>query len=154
MLKRLISPFSKLLIRGCVSLKNSAASAMLDCPPERRYASRQRKRVFTLAKPTDPEALLPGLLQGPVNADRLAFVHRDRIQHERRGDRLVGAIAGQITPQAISGGLVIVYDVSVVENLHSQGKELCTFGTPGIVQVSDDRELIAFSLAARVIGLV
>ena len=81
-------------------------------------------------------------------------MHRDRIQHERRGDRLVGAIAGQITAQAISGGLVIVYDVSVVENLHSQGKELCTFGTPGIVQVSDDRELIAFGLAARVIKLV
>jgi len=95
-----------------------------------------------------------GLVQGPANSDRLAFVHRDRIQHERRGDRLVGAIAGQITPQAISGGLVIVYDVSVVEYLHSQGKELCTFGTPGIVQVSDDRELIAFGLAARVIGFV
>ena len=60
MLKRLISPFSKLLIRGCVSLTNSAASTMLDCPPERRYASRQRKRVFTLATPADPEALLPG----------------------------------------------------------------------------------------------
>jgi hypothetical protein len=49
---------------------------------------------------------------------------------------------------------VIVYDVSVVEYLHSQGKELCTFGTPGIVQVSDDRELVAFGLAARVIGFV
>ena len=97
---------------------------------------------------------LPVLLQGPVNSDRLAFVHRDRIQHERGGDRLVGAIAGQITAQAISGGLVIVYDVSVVEYLHSQGKELCTFVTPGIVQVSDDRKLIAFGLAARVIGLV
>lgn len=60
MLKRLISPFSKLLIRGCVSLKNSAASAMLDCPPQRRYAPRQRKRVFTLATPADQKPFYRG----------------------------------------------------------------------------------------------
>src|SRR5947208_190260 len=77
----------------------------------------QESRVMTLSLPlhTDrPRSPFTGVTSGPVNSDRLAFVHRDRIKHERRGDRLVGAIAGQITAQAISGGLVIVYDVSVV----------------------------------------
>ena len=39
---------------------------------------------------------------------------------------------------------MIVGDVSVVEYLHSEGKVLCAFVTPGVVQVSDDRELIDF----------
>ena len=61
---------------------------------ERKFKNQESRPLAALSTPTDPEALLPGLLQGAVNSDRLAFVHRDRIQHERRGDRLVGAIAG------------------------------------------------------------
>ena len=84
-----------------------------------------------------------GLVEGPANSDRLAFVHRDRIQYERRGNRLVRAIVGQITAQCISGSPVIVCDVSAVEYLHPQGEPLWAFGAPGIVQVPDDRYMLA-----------
>jgi hypothetical protein len=68
------------------------------------------------------ERIERGLVQCPANSDRLAFVHRDRIQHERCGDRLVRAIARQIIAQRISRSPVIVSDVGVVEYLHPQGE--------------------------------